>query len=145
LIQLVIGWSLIPVDRFRGDTGDPVGRISRAVGRRGLIGGPHSQDRLVVDRRLHLTGAVAADAVVAVDEGGLPPAGFGLGGEAPAAEEFEFERRVEALRGGVDAPIGQDGDLCGFQERLSSPMVGHHALVDLAGQETLQAPDDVLL
>ena len=53
------------------------------------------------------------------------------------------ERRVKALRAGSDAPIGQDTRSGGLDDLLASAEIGHDALVDLASEETFQAPDDL--
>ena len=44
---------------------------------------------------------------------------------------------------GSDAPICQDTGLGGLGLVLASSVVGHDALVDLAGEEALQASNDV--
>ena len=44
---------------------------------------------------------------------------------------------------GIDAPICQDTGLGGLGLVLASSVVGHDALVDLAGEEALQASNDV--
>ena len=46
---------------------------------------------------------------------------------------------------GIDAPICQDTRSGGLDDRLASAEIGHDALVDLASEETFQAPDDLSL
>ena len=45
---------------------------------------------------------------------------------------------------GADAPICQDTRSGGLDDLLASAEIGHDALVDLASEETFQAPDDLL-
>ena len=44
---------------------------------------------------------------------------------------------------GTDAPICQDTRSGGLDDLLASAEIGHDALVDLASEETFQAPDDL--
>ena len=44
---------------------------------------------------------------------------------------------------GVEAPICQDGSSSRRLEGLSGAVIGHDVLVDLSGQEPLEAPDDL--
>ena len=46
---------------------------------------------------------------------------------------------------GTDAPICQDTRSGGLDDLLASAEIGHDALVDLASEETFQAPDDLSL
>ena len=46
---------------------------------------------------------------------------------------------------GIDAPICQDTRSGGLNDLLASAKIGHDALVDLASEETFQAPDDLSL
>ena len=46
---------------------------------------------------------------------------------------------------GIDAPICQDTRSGGLDDLLASAEIGHDALVDLASEETFQAPDDLSL
>ncbi len=46
---------------------------------------------------------------------------------------------------GIDAPICQDTRSGGLDDLLASAKIGHDALVDLASEETFQAPDDLSL
>ena len=46
---------------------------------------------------------------------------------------------------GIDAPICQDTRSGGLDDLLASAEIGHDALVDLASEETFQAPDDFSL
>ena len=43
----------------------------------------------------------------------------------------------------TDAPICQDTRSGGLDDRLASAEIGHDALVDLASEDTFQAPDDL--
>ena len=59
---------------------------------------------------------------------------------------FDREVRVLPLRApcaGTDAPICQDTRSGGLDDLLASAEIGHDALVDLAREETFQAPDDL--
>ena len=48
-------------------------------------------------------------------------------------------------RPGTDAPICQDTRSGGLDDLLAGAEIGHDALVDLASEETFQAPDDLSL
>lgn len=124
----------MPVDRVRGDTGDPVGRVSCSIGRLRLFCDAQSQDRLVVDRGTHLTGAVMPDAVVAVDElaTSLPPGPHprcvAVLRLHPALPEWMSEVTVRQLRVG-DASV---------DFRVARQPGGHHGVEVLAGGDGLQ-------
>ena len=64
------------------------------------------------------------------------------------ANEPSFQRAFKtfaASRHGIDAPICQDTRSGGLDDLLASAEIGHDALVDLASEETFQAPDDLSL
>ena len=48
-------------------------------------------------------------------------------------------------KSGTDAPICQDTRSGGLDDLLASVEIGHDALLDLASEETFQAPDDLSL
>ena len=50
---------------------------------------------------------------------------------------------VLTVSGGIDAPICQDDRLGGLDVCLARSIVCHDPLVDLAGEEALEAPDDI--
>ncbi len=82
----------------------------------------------------------------------VEPVDVGEGGQldvlgvAPGAlqsDELGLVEAVHALSEGIDAPIGQDTSSGGLFDGLSGAVVGHHALVDLAGEVALDAADDL--
>ena len=50
---------------------------------------------------------------------------------------------VLTVSGGIDAPICQDDRLGGLDVCLARSIVCHDPLVDLAGEEAFEAPDDI--
>jgi hypothetical protein len=73
---------------------DSEGRVLNCIGPTVGLSGSLCQQRLVCDRRVHLTAAVSPGGVVGVDESGDGFAGIGLGRKALARQQFEFEGRV---------------------------------------------------
>ena len=58
---------------------------------------------------------------------------------------FLSESSVYRILKGTDAPICQDTRSGGLDDLLAGAEIGHDALVDLASEETFQAPDDLSL
>ena len=71
----------------------------------------------------------------------------GAHGSPPARSRVAPASRVGGANGGggIDAPICQDTRSGGLDDLLASAEIGHDALVDLASEETFQAPDDLSL
>ena len=95
-------------------------------------------------------GVVVCD--LAVEPSVVEPVDVAQGGEldvieplpwALGVDEFPLVEAVEALGHGVEAPICQDGSSSRRLEGLSGAVIGHDVLVDLSGQEPLEAPDDL--
>src|SRR5690606_35572107 len=63
---------------------------------------------------------------------------------SPVADQFGLVEADDRLGHGVDAPICQE-TRSGCLRVLASSMVDHDSLVDLSGDESLQAADDVTL
>ena len=61
--------------------------------------------------------------------------------ESPAADD----RQINSEDRRSDAPICQDTRSGGLDDLLASAEIGHDTLVDLASEETFQAPDDLSL
>ena len=74
-LSLSSAWCLVPPELVAGLSGDRGGRFSCRLPVGDGFGGAGGEDRLELDRWLHLTGAVAADPVVAVDVAGHRRAG----------------------------------------------------------------------
>ena len=63
---------------------------------------------------------------------------------SPVSDQFCFVEADHRLGQGVDAPIVKFWVLGGGSGVFSGFVVGHDALVGLAGEEAFQAADDVL-
>ena len=62
-----------------------------------------------------------------------------------AVNDLLLRRVLYGISYGIDAPICQDTRSGGLDDLLASAEIGHDALVDLASEETFQAPDDLSL
>ena len=74
---------------------------------------------------------------------------YGLGSGGGHTKRIQCQTGPGHLLGsrreGIDAPISRDTRSGGLDDLLASAEIGHDALVDLASEETFQAPDDLSL